>query len=52
MYKLLHINQKGQSRTWKETVSKLKSMEILGFEQTSTKFIYLRNSNFFKGKNP
>ena len=38
-YKLCHINQTGQSTTWKKPVLNLKSMQIVSFEQTSTKFI-------------
>ena len=52
IHKLWCINQTDQSRTRRETVSKLKSMEIEGLEQTSTKFIYLCNNNFFTGRKP
>ena len=52
MYKVWRINQTGQSRTRRETVSNLKSMKILGSEQTFTKFIYLSNNNFFTGRKP
>ena len=39
-------------RTWRETVSNLKSIKIVGFERTSTKFIYLLNNNFITGRKP
>ena len=38
-YKLCHINQTGQSATWKKPVLNLKIMQIVGFEQKLTKFI-------------
>ena len=38
-YKLCHINQTGQSTTWKETYIEFKKyIEIVCFEQTSTKY--------------
>ena len=38
-YKWFDIDQTDQSTTWKKPVSDLKVMQIVGFEQTSTKFI-------------
>ena len=54
-YKLCQINQTGQSTTWKETcIEFIESMQIVGFEQTSAKFIeiFVRKNNYFIGKKP
>ena len=38
-YKLCRINQMVKVQYWKKPASNLKSMQIVYFEQTSTKFI-------------